>query len=53
MNPGISNRQVLEIFNASNHPLYLKPGVRICQFVFLRTDGSAVYKGRFAKQDEL
>jgi len=53
MNPGINNRQVLEIFNASNHPLALVPGTRICQFVFLRMIGDAVYEGRFKKQDAL
>jgi len=47
MNPGIDNRQVLEIYNASNHALALVPGTKICQFIFLRMDGEALYKGKF------
>eukprot|EP01119_Soliformovum_irregulare_P023179 TRINITY_DN806_c0_g1_i1.p1 TRINITY_DN806_c0_g1~~TRINITY_DN806_c0_g1_i1.p1 ORF type:complete len:172 (-),score=35.06 TRINITY_DN806_c0_g1_i1:89-604(-) len=51
MNPGISNRQVLEIYNASNHPLELWPGTRICQFIFLKMDGASTYTGRFILND--
>ena len=51
MNPGISNRQVLEIYNASNHALALYPGTKVCQFIFLRMDGAASYKGKFNEQD--
>ena len=29
------------------------PGERICQLVVLRTQGSAVYRGRFADQDQI
>jgi dCTP deaminase len=47
MNPGINNRQVLEIYNASNHPLRLWPGTKICQFVFLKMVGNATYSGIF------
>jgi len=47
MNPGINNRQVLEIYNASNHPLQLWPGTKICQFIFMNMDGQAAYQGRF------
>lgn len=36
MNPGLNNRQVLEIYNASNHPLALFPGTKMCQFIFLK-----------------
>ena len=50
MNPGISNRQVLEIHNSSPYVLKLKPGTKICQFIFLNMDGKAVYKGKFANQ---
>ncbi|PRP88888.1 hypothetical protein PROFUN_00356 [Planoprotostelium fungivorum] len=45
MNPGIDNRQVLEIYNASNHPLELVPGTKMCQFIFMHMDGEAKYKG--------
>jgi len=47
MNPGINNRQVLEIYNASNHPLELWPGTKICQFIFLNLNGEASYHGTF------
>lgn len=51
MQPGIDNRQVLEISNVSSVPLALHPGTRICQFIFMRTEGEAVYQGTFAAQD--
>lgn len=53
MNPGIDNRQVLEIYNASNHPLELVPGTKICQFIFLRMHGEASYEGKFQSQENL
>lgn len=49
--PGVSNRQVLEMSNVSGHPLEIHPGVRLCQLVLVRTEGSAVYGGRFAGQE--
>jgi deoxycytidine triphosphate deaminase len=42
--------QVLEMMNVSRTPLALHPGIRICQIVLERTEGEAVYRGRFAKQ---
>ena len=51
--PGVSNRQVLEMSNVSGHPLEIHAGVRICQLVVLRAEGEAVYRGRFAEQEEL
>lgn len=51
--PGVSNRQVLEMSNVSGHPLEIHPRVRLCQIVLLRAEGEAVYEGRFADQDEL
>lgn len=51
MQPGINNRQVLEMSNVSSVPLALHPGTRICQFIFMRTEGEAVYRGTFASQD--
>ena len=50
MQPGISNRQVLEIVNLGHKELALYPGTRICQFVFERCLGSAKYGGRFVDQ---
>ena len=51
--PGVSNRQVLEMSNVSNRPLRIHPGVRLCQIVLLRTEGEATYTGRFADQEAL
>jgi dCTP deaminase len=51
--PGVSNRQVLEMSNVAGHPLAIHRGVRICQLVLMRTEGSATYRGRFAEQERL
>jgi dCTP deaminase len=53
MQPGINNRQVLEIYNASSYPLELVPGTRICQFIFMKMSGTATYQGRFSNQEKL
>ena len=50
MHPGISNRQCLEMSNFSPMPLAIHPGVKICQFIFQRTIGNAVYDGIFKDQ---
>ena len=50
MQPGIRNRQVLEISNVSPVPLALKPGTLICQFIFARCEGRAVYEGSYRDQ---
>ncbi|RKX55657.1 MAG: dCTP deaminase, partial [Thermodesulfobacteriota bacterium] len=44
--PGINNRQVLEIKNISKNTLILKPGIRICQLVLMETKVKAEYSGR-------
>jgi len=49
--PGVENRQVLEMSNVSGHPLEIHAGVRLCQLVLMRTEGEAVYRGRFARQE--
>jgi len=51
--PGVSNKQVLEMSNVSSHPLEIHAGVRICQIVLMRTEGSARYRGRFWNQSEI
>jgi len=48
--PGVSNHQVLEMTNVSRVPMALYAGTRICQVVLERTEGHAVYEGRFASQ---
>ena len=50
MQPGIDNRQVLEMTNLGPTPLMLRPGVRVCQFIIEECVGSATYSGRFASQ---
>ena len=50
VHPGVTNRQVLELSNVSGVALALHAGVRICQIVLERTEGEAVYRGRFADQ---
>eukprot|EP01125_Pyxidicula_operculata_P015684 TRINITY_DN534_c0_g2_i2.p1 TRINITY_DN534_c0_g2~~TRINITY_DN534_c0_g2_i2.p1 ORF type:complete len:123 (-),score=6.42 TRINITY_DN534_c0_g2_i2:109-477(-) len=54
MCPGADNRIVLEIFNASNQPLALVPGTKLCQFVLFKMVGEATYDGKFqGKKNEL
>ncbi|MEN8181056.1 MAG: dCTP deaminase [Myxococcota bacterium] len=51
--PGVSNRQVLEMSNVSGRTLEIRAGVRVCQLVLLRTEEQAVYRGRFSEQERL
>ena len=50
--PGINNKQCLEITNFSSMPLGLYPKTKICQFIFQKLEGRAKYTGRFANQNE-
>src|SRR5262249_49539391 len=51
--PGVDSRQVLEMSNVASRPLVIHAGVRLCQIILQRCDGSAVYAGRFAGQERL
>jgi len=51
--PGVSNRQVLEMSNVADRPLRIHAGVRLCQLVLMRTEGAARYDGRFSDQESL
>src|SRR5437899_9362016 len=51
--PGVNSRQVLEMSNVAGRPLAIRAGVRLCQIVLQRTEGEAIYAGRFAQQDRL
>lgn len=51
--PGVDNRQVLEMSNVAGRPLRIHAGVRLCQLVLMRTEGEARYGGRFAQQERL
>lgn len=50
MQPGIDNRQVLEMYNAGPIPLAIHPGIAVCQFIFAECVGRAHYAGRFQRQ---
>ncbi len=49
--PGISSHQVLEIANLSPRAISVKPGLKVCQFVFERCEGKAKYEGIFKRQN--
>lgn len=49
--PGVSNKQVFEIYNASRHIIILSPYIKIAQIVFLKCSGSAVYQGVWKDQN--
>ena len=53
MNPGIDNKQVLEIVNLGKRSLKLHAGVKMCQLIFQKTKGRAKYSGRFKDQKEV
>ena len=53
ISPGVDNRQVLEIANLAGRPLAIHAGTRLCQLILQRTEGSATYQGRFARQEQL
>jgi dCTP deaminase len=48
--PGISNKQVLEIYNAGNHKIKLMPNRKICHLVLCKCIGEAEYKGKWKNQ---
>jgi len=48
--PGVSNKQVLEISNTGQIPLNIIPKVALCQLILQESVGEAVYTGRFSKQ---
>ncbi|PIU30190.1 dCTP deaminase [Candidatus Woesearchaeota archaeon CG07_land_8_20_14_0_80_44_23] len=48
--PGVSNKQVLEIYNAGPNNLDIFPGEKLCQLILERCEGSATYSGKFKKQ---
>ncbi len=51
--PGIRNKQALEIFNNSPNTLRINAGTKICQIIFERAEGSASYNGKFKRQFSL
>src|SRR4051794_27817780 len=51
--PGVASHQGLEMSNVSGRTPGIPAGVRLLQIVLQRCEGSAVYQGRFARQDKL
>lgn len=51
--PGVNNKQILEIKNVSHIPLKIEVGTRVAQIVLERTEGKAKYSGRFSKQEHI
>ncbi|MBU2634528.1 MAG: dCTP deaminase [Nanoarchaeota archaeon] len=51
--PGVCNRQVLEIKNASTSVFRLHSGMKICQIMFEEIKGNENYKGKFRDQGKL
>src|SRR5919199_428405 len=49
--PGIDNKQVLEITNNGQIPLNILPKVALCQLILQECTGEATYAGRFTKQE--
>jgi dCTP deaminase len=49
--PGVSNKQVLEIYNAGHNKIKLLPGTKICQLVLEQCKGKAKYEGKFKEQE--
>jgi dCTP deaminase len=49
--PGISNRQVLEIYNAGRNKIRLTAGMKICHVVLQECRGTAKYAGAWKDQE--
>ena len=49
--PGIDNKQVLEITNNGQIPLNIIPKVALCQLILQECTGAARYQGRFTDQE--
>lgn len=48
--PGISNKQVLEMNNAGPMPIAIHPGISVCQLILEETSGDGKYQGKFKNQ---
>jgi dCTP deaminase len=49
--PGISNKQILEIFNAGRNKIRLTAGMKICHVVLQECRGAAKYEGAWKDQE--
>lgn len=48
--PGVSNKQVLEIVNLSQSKLHLTPGLKVCQVIFNQISSPEKHTGVFSRQ---
>ena len=48
--PGVDNKQVLEITNMGEMPLKIIPKVKICQIILQECNGDAEYAGKYKYQ---
>ncbi|OYT55758.1 MAG: dCTP deaminase [Desulfurococcales archaeon ex4484_217_2] len=51
--PGVNNRQIFEIYNASRQVIKLYPGLKIGQIIFIRCEGKSEYSGIWKNQLEI
>ncbi|MBU2590263.1 MAG: dCTP deaminase [Nanoarchaeota archaeon] len=51
--PGINNKQVLEIKNISPRKIVLNKGLKICQLILMEMKGKAKYSGRYKNQEKV
>ena len=53
VDPGFKGQITLELFNATQNPILLKPGRRICQIVFAELKSPALnpYNGKYQNQE--
>jgi dCTP deaminase len=49
--PGISNKQILEIYNAGRNKIWLRAGMTICHVVLQQCLGAATYAGAWKDQE--
>jgi dCTP deaminase len=49
--PGISNKQILEIYNAGRNKIWLRAGMKICHVVLQECKGTAKYAGAWKDQE--
>jgi len=51
VDPGFEGQLTLELFNATEHPIYLEEGIKICQIVFSYVSGCTQgYDGQYKGQ---
>jgi len=51
--PGINNKQVLEIKNISPRKIVLKRDLKICQLILMEMKGKGKYTGRYKNQERV